>query len=100
MVRQHLAAIAILLVGFAGESGCRNRSLAQLTGPDGTAALIDQLRSGGTILTYDPVGRPCASAAATRCPSPSARTTDNRTRKGGLPSEKKKAPAAAAGWRG
>ena len=57
MVRQHLAAIAILLVGFAGESGCQNRSLAQLTGPDGTAALIDQLRSGGTILTYDPVGR-------------------------------------------
>lgn len=34
-----------------------NRGPAQLTGPDGTAALIDQLRAGGTALIYDPVGR-------------------------------------------
>jgi len=53
----HLAAIAILLAGSAGESGCGNRGLAQLTGPDGTAALIDQLRAGGVVLTYDPAGR-------------------------------------------
>jgi site-specific DNA recombinase len=53
----HLSAIAILLVGPAGESGCGNRGLVQLTGPDGTAALIDQLRAGGTVLAYDPVGR-------------------------------------------
>ena len=52
----HLAAIAILLAGPAGESGCGNRGLAQLTGPDRSAALIDQLRAGGTVLTYDPVG--------------------------------------------
>jgi hypothetical protein len=36
---------------------CGNRSLAQLTGPDGTAALIDQLRASGTVLTYDPHDR-------------------------------------------
>ena len=53
----HLAAIAILLAGSAGESGCGNRGLAQLTSPDGTAALIDQLRADGTVLTYDPVHR-------------------------------------------
>ena len=53
----HLAAIAILLAGSAGESGCGIRGLAQLTGPDGTAALIDQLRADGTVLTYDPVRR-------------------------------------------
>jgi hypothetical protein len=53
----HLAAIAIQLAGPAGESGCGNRGLAQLTSPAGTAALIDQLRAGGTVLTYDPVGR-------------------------------------------
>ena len=53
----HLAAIAILLAGSAGESGRGNRSLAQLTGPDGTAALIDQLRAGGTVLAYDPDSR-------------------------------------------
>ena len=31
--------------------------LTQLTGPDGTAALIDQLRADSTVLTYDPVRR-------------------------------------------
>jgi len=33
------------------------RGLARLTGPDGTATLIDQLRADGTVLTYDPVRR-------------------------------------------
>ena len=28
-----------------------------MTGPASTAALIDQLRTDGTVLTYDPVGR-------------------------------------------
>ncbi len=53
----HLAAIAILLAGSAGESGGGSRGLAQLTGPDGAAALIDQLRAAGIVLTYDPQDR-------------------------------------------
>ena len=53
----HLAAIAILLAGPAGKTARGNRGLAQLTGPDGTAALIDQLRADGTVLTYDPDDR-------------------------------------------
>jgi hypothetical protein len=53
----HLAALAILLAGPAGKSDRRNRSPAQVTRPDGTAALIDQLRAGGVVLTYDPGGR-------------------------------------------
>jgi hypothetical protein len=37
---------------------CRpGRVPGQLTGPDGTAALIDQLRASGTVLTYDPHDR-------------------------------------------
>ena len=82
----HLAAIAILLSGPAGESRCGNCGLAQLTGPDGAAALIDQLRSGGTVLTYDPVSRTLRAG-----PSPSAGTTDTLTRTGigGTSSQKK-----------
>jgi hypothetical protein len=53
----HLAALAILLASPAGKSARGNRGLAQLTGQASTAALIDQLRAGGTILTYDPDGR-------------------------------------------
>ncbi len=53
----HLAALAILLAGPSGKQGCRNRGLAQVTGPADTAALIDQLRAGGVVLTYDPDGR-------------------------------------------
>ena len=34
-----------------------NRGLAQVTGPAGTAALIDQLRADGVVLTYDPDDR-------------------------------------------
>jgi len=53
----HLAGIAILLAGPAALPGHGNRGPAQLTGPDGTAALIDQLRTRGTVLTYDPDDR-------------------------------------------
>jgi len=53
----HLAALAILLAGHAGRPVRGSRGRAQLTGPDGTAALIDQLRADGTVLTYDLDGR-------------------------------------------
>ena len=53
----HLAAIGILLAGSARTPGRGNRGLAQLTGPAGTAALIDQLRADGVVLTYDPQDR-------------------------------------------
>ena len=53
----HLAAIGILLASPARTPGHGNRGLAQVTGPDGTAALIDQLRADRIILTYDPQDR-------------------------------------------
>jgi site-specific DNA recombinase len=53
----HLAAIAILLADPARKPARGNRGLGQLTGPDDTAALIDQLRADGTVLTYDPDAR-------------------------------------------
>jgi site-specific DNA recombinase len=53
----HMAALAILLAGPAGQPGRRNRGPAEATGPDATAVLIDQLRAGGIVLTYDPVGQ-------------------------------------------
>ena len=53
----HLAALAILLAGHAGRPVRGSRGRARLTDPDGTAALIDQLRADGTVLTYDPDGR-------------------------------------------
>jgi len=53
----HLAAIAILLASPSGKPARGNGGLAQLTGPDGTAALIGHLRACGTVLTYDPDGR-------------------------------------------
>jgi hypothetical protein len=53
----HLAAIAILLAGPAGTLARGNRGLAMVTGPAGTAALIDQLRADGVVLTYDPGSR-------------------------------------------
>ena len=49
----HLAAIAILHARPAGASG-PGRGRAQLTGPAGIAALVDELRAEGTVLTYDP----------------------------------------------
>ncbi len=88
-VLPHLAAIAILLAGPAGKPGRGIRSLLQVTGPDGTAALIDRLRADGVVLTYDPDDR--ALRAAMRRLSPSAGTplTSARagTRKGGPPRE-------------
>jgi site-specific DNA recombinase len=53
----HLAALAILLAGPAGKPVRGNRGLVQVTGPAGTAALIDQLRAHGVVLTYDPGDR-------------------------------------------
>ena len=52
----HLAAIAIF-AGPAGPPTRGNRSPARVTGPVGTAALIDRLRSDGIVLTYDPRDR-------------------------------------------
>jgi hypothetical protein len=46
----HLAAIGILLASPAAG----NRGPAQVTGPADTAALIQQLRANGVVLTYDP----------------------------------------------
>jgi hypothetical protein len=53
----HLAAIPILLAVPARKPHRPDRGLAQLTGPDGSAALTDQLRAGRTVLTYDPASR-------------------------------------------
>ena len=53
----HLAAISILLVGSAGTRGRGGCGAAQLTGPDDTAGLIDQLHADGVVLTYDPDDR-------------------------------------------
>jgi len=53
----HLAAISILLVSQAGTPAHGSHGLAQVTGPDGTAALIDRLRADGVVLTYDPRDR-------------------------------------------
>jgi len=56
-VLPHLAAIGILLVGTVGKPGRRNCGPAQLSGPADAAALIDQLRAEGIVLTYDPRDR-------------------------------------------
>ncbi len=45
----HLAAVAIVLGGGQAQGGT-----VQITGPAGTADLIDQLRTAGVTLTYDP----------------------------------------------
>jgi len=50
----HLAAIGILLAGSAGDTGGGKRGPAQVTGPVDAAALIDQLRADGVVLTYHP----------------------------------------------
>ena len=50
-VLPHLAALSILLAG-GGTPGPGRR--AGITAPARTAALIDQLRATGTVLTYDP----------------------------------------------
>jgi site-specific DNA recombinase len=53
-VLPHLAAIAILLDAPALTPARQSRGLAQVTGPDGTAVLIDRLRADSVVLTYDP----------------------------------------------
>ena len=53
----HLAALAILLAGPAGRPGRGSRSRAADRPRPSTAALIDQLRADGTVLTYDPDSR-------------------------------------------
>jgi hypothetical protein len=45
------------LAGDAGKPGRTSGGPAPLTGPAGAAALIDQLRADGTVLTYDPASR-------------------------------------------
>ena len=50
----HLAAIGILLAGSVGDTGGGKRGPAQVTGPVDAAALIDQLRADGIVLTYHP----------------------------------------------
>ena len=50
-VLPHLAALAILL---AGGGTPEHADTGQVTTPAQTADLIDQLRAGGVILTYDP----------------------------------------------
>ena len=86
-----LAALAILLAGPAGTPARRSRSRAELTGPADTAALIDQLRADGTVLSYDPDGRTLPPAVTARSRSPLACTllvlTHARTGKGGPPRE-------------
>jgi hypothetical protein len=46
----HLAAVAILL----GHEPAPSSGITQITAPDETTALIDQLRTAGIILIYDP----------------------------------------------
>jgi hypothetical protein len=53
----HLAAISTLLVGQAAAPDRGNHGPARVTGPVGTATLIDRLRATGTVLTYDPQDR-------------------------------------------
>jgi hypothetical protein len=56
-VLPHLAALAILLAGQAAAPGCENHGPAHVTGPVGTATLIDRLRADSVVLTYDPDNR-------------------------------------------
>ena len=75
-----LAAIAILLDAPALTPVRQSRGLAQVTGPDGMAVLIERLRADSAPTTR--TTGPCAPAVTTRCPSPPARTTDERAREG------------------
>jgi site-specific DNA recombinase len=56
-IMPHLATIGILLAGSAGNTGGGNRGSGQVTGPADAAAMIDQLRAGGIVLTYHPDDR-------------------------------------------
>ena len=50
----HLAAIAILSRQHAQAPARARRRTAQMSTPAQTAALIDELRAAGVVLTYDP----------------------------------------------
>jgi hypothetical protein len=63
----HAAFRAFGAVRQAGKSARGNRGLAQLTRLASTAALIDQLRADGTILTDDPDGRALHVRAPASC---------------------------------
>jgi hypothetical protein len=74
------------------KSGRGNRSLIQVTGPANTAALIDQLRADGVVLTYDPGDKTlraddAPSVTIGRAPPT---LTHAGTRKGGPPRESEK----------
>jgi len=87
----HLAAVAILLAGDAGKPGRTSGGPGQLTGPAGAAALIDQLRADGTVLTYEPASRTLRAGGHDASPvtiaRPPPKLTHARTRKGGPPRE-------------
>jgi hypothetical protein len=53
----HLAAISILLAGRVSGRGRGDCGPGQVTGPADTAALIDQLRDVGVVLSYHPDDR-------------------------------------------
>ena len=82
------------------ETGPREPQSLQVTGPADTAALIDQLRADGVVLTYDPDDRTLrAGACAVRHHRQDA--TDIRAPEQGkedrLEKARKRAPAAAGG---
>jgi site-specific DNA recombinase len=102
-VLPHLAAIAILLAGPARLSGPGSRGRAQLTGPDSTALLIDHLRAGGTVLTYDPdqrmlrAGGRDAPAVTLGTETTGTRSRQARERRTAQGTADRRAPAVATG---
>jgi hypothetical protein len=102
----HLAAIAILLaapVRAAGARGPGSRGRAELAGPDSTAELIDQLRAGGTVLTYDPeqktlrAGGRDAPAVTIGTGTARTRSCQDRERRTAQERTDRSAPAVATG---
>ena len=93
----HLAALAILLARGSQANG--DGQPAQVTAPAQTADLIDQLRTAGVILTYDPGTLTLRTGTTTPSRSPSAGTADTPGRTPGKEAKHQvKAPAAAGGW--
>ncbi len=94
----HLAAIAVLLAGYARTPGRGSCGAAQITGPADTAGLIDQLRADGLVLTYDPDDQTLRRPPGRPAGDHRQITTDTGTRKGGRPAKTGiPAPAAAGG---
>jgi hypothetical protein len=60
-----------------------------VTGPARTAALIDQLRADGVVLTYDPQDQTLRAGGHDTLSVTIGKTTDSGAGKGGPPSEKK-----------